>query len=520
MERAVTIFVFWNSLFRYIRFMKTKLLFYFFFSITFFSLGQKQADNWLFGRGCGLTFTNNIPVPFTESVLNTEEGCAVISNSSGSLLFYTDGITVWNKNHKPMPNGLNLVGNPSSTQSGVAIPKPNSPGKYILFSVPATAGEPGISYSTIDMTLANGDGDIIANSKNILLEDSCTEKLTAVLHRNGKDFWVIAHKWNSDAFLAWLVTENGVVSKPIVSKIGSVHKGAALNTQGYMKVNPDGTNIALAIEDDDIIELFDFDNNSGKVTNPISVMMPADTYVYGIEFSPNGSLLYASAAGTGEIYQFNLQLKTIDEIQSSKVLVGSSPNKEWIGALQLGPDGKIYFPIYNTSYLGTIENPNTLGIGCNLKNNTVFLKGKQTALGLPTFNQSFFEHTVAQEYHFFDASKVKKGEKMVLKNIQFDFAKSTLKTVSNAELIKVVSYLKSHPDQRILLSGHTDNIGNKSSNLTLSDNRALAVKNFLVANGIRADRIETKGKGSSEPLVSNGTDAGRAINRRVEILFL
>lgn len=483
-------------------------------------LSQSQADNWLFGRGCGISFTNKAPISFTESALNTEEGCAVISNSSGSLLFYTDGITVWNKHHKPMPNGQNLVGNPSSTQSGVAIPKPNSPGKYFLFSVPATAGTPGIAYSLIDMTLENGEGDIVSTTKNILLEDSCTEKLTAVLHRNGKDFWVIAHKWNSDVFLAWLVTEKGVEATPILSKTGAVHKGAALNTQGYMKVNPDGTNLALALEDDDLIELFDFDNNSGKITSPISIKMPTDTYVYGIEFSPNGSLLYASAAGTGDIYQFNLQLKSNEEIQSSKLLVGSSPNKEWIGALQLAPDGKIYYPIYNTSYLGSIETPNTLGVGCNLKNNTVFLKGKQAALGLPTFNQSFFEQTTAQEFKYFDASKVKKGDKMVLKNIQFDFAKSTLKPVSNVELMKVVAYLKAHPEQRILLTGHTDNIGNKSSNLTLSDSRATAVKSFLVSNGIKADRIETKGQGSSEPLMSNGSEAGRAVNRRVEILFL
>lgn len=500
--------------------MKTQLKIILFSLFTTVSFGQNQANNWLFGRGCGITFNDKVPSAFTGSALNTEEGCAVISNSTGNLLFYTDGITVWNKNHQAMPNGNGLVGNPSSTQSGVAIPKPNAPGKYILFSVPATASEPGISYSLVDMSLEGGLGDVVVSMKNILLADSCTEKLTAVLHRNGKDFWVIAHQWNSDAFIAWLVNENGVQTTPVISYVGAKHTGAALNTQGYMKVNPDGTNIALALEDEDLVELFDFDNSTGKVSKPIAIKMPLDTYVYGIEFSPNGSLLYASAAGTGDIFQYNLQMKTSAEIQASGIKVGSSPNKEWIGALQLGPDGRIYYPIYNTAFLGVIEQPNTLGIGCTVKNNVVNLLSKQAALGLPTFNQSFFEQTSTKEFAYFDATKVKKGEKLVLKNIQFDFAKSTLKPVSNAELLKVVTYLKAHPDQRILLSGHTDNIGNKSSNLTLSDDRAVAVKNFLVSKGIAANRIETKGYGSSEPLVSNGTDSGRAINRRVEIVFL
>jgi OOP family OmpA-OmpF porin len=187
--------------------------------------------------------------------------------------------------------------------------------------------------------------------------------------------------------------------------------------------------------------------------------------------------------------------------------------------MQIAADGKIYFPIYNTPFLGTIEKPNVPGIACGVKMNTVDLKGRTCTLGLPTFTQSFFENTKNETVTYFTGT-AKKGQKLVLKNVNFDFAKSTLQASSNAELMKVVAFMKANPSYRIALSGHTDNIGNKSSNLLLSQNRAAAVKAYLVAKGIAANRIETAGYGSSKPVASNSTDAGRAKNRRVEFVVL
>src|SRR5215468_10973697 len=87
---------------------------------------QGQADWWYFGQNAGVSFQTGDPVAVSDGQLNTSEGCATISNSAGNLLFYTDGITVWNRNHVPMPNGFGLMGNPSSTQSGVIVQKPGS----------------------------------------------------------------------------------------------------------------------------------------------------------------------------------------------------------------------------------------------------------------------------------------------------------------------------------------------------------------------------------------------------------
>ena len=85
--------------------------------------GQQEAANWYFGVGAGLSFTSGEAVPLTNGVLNTIEGSASISDRNGNLLFYTDGSTVYNRNHQVMLNGSDLKGNVSSTQSAIIVPR-------------------------------------------------------------------------------------------------------------------------------------------------------------------------------------------------------------------------------------------------------------------------------------------------------------------------------------------------------------------------------------------------------------
>lgn len=498
------------------------LIFWFLSCVTAqYVSAQKEADTWYFGTKAGISFASGAPVALSDSQLETDEGCSVISDKTGKMLFYTDGISVWNSMHQLMPNGKELKGDPSSTQSGVCIPRPDHPGMYYLFTVAATGGASGIAYSLIDMKLENGLGDVSETEKNIKLTAPVTEKMTAVKHRNGKDIWVITHKWQSAEFLAYLVTAAGITTAPVSSVTGKVHEGPELNTQGYMKSNPDGSNLALALEAIDYVEIFDFDNEKGIVSQPISLKLKDKSYVYGVEFSPDGSILYCSAAGTGEIYQVNLQAGSPEAIQESTLLIGTTPAKEWIGALQLANDGKIYFPIYKTSFLGVIESPNTVGMGCLYKNNAVSLGDRQATLGLPTFSQNFFtQDQTVQDVQYFDVKTVTTGKTFVLQNINFDFGKYTLQPTSFAELKKVVAVLQQNPGYKIEISGHTDNIGNKSSNILLSQNRAKAVQDYLISQKIDAARISFNGFGSSKPIANNETDAGRAKNRRVEFVLM
>ncbi|HIQ40433.1 MAG TPA: OmpA family protein [Sulfurivirga caldicuralii] len=84
----------------------------------------------------------------------------------------------------------------------------------------------------------------------------------------------------------------------------------------------------------------------------------------------------------------------------------------------------------------------------------------------------------------------------------------------------IVEYMKKYPAKRIVMEGHTDNVGSEAYNKTLSERRAQAVKNYLVSQGITADRIEIVGYGESQPIADNSTPEGRQLNRRVEIKLI
>lgn len=111
------------------------------------------------------------------------------------------------------------------------------------------------------------------------------------------------------------------------------------------------------------------------------------------------------------------------------------------------------------------------------------------------------------------------GSKIALRNVFFETGKADIKSESNAELNRLVDLLKDVPSLKIELSGHTDDQGSDSFNLTLSQDRAEAVMNWLIAKGIDAGRLSAKGYGETVPLASNATAAGRQENRRTEFLI-
>jgi outer membrane protein OmpA-like peptidoglycan-associated protein/tetratricopeptide (TPR) repeat protein len=112
--------------------------------------------------------------------------------------------------------------------------------------------------------------------------------------------------------------------------------------------------------------------------------------------------------------------------------------------------------------------------------------------------------------------KIELNIPVVLKNIFFETAKFDLKPESKAELDKLVGFLKLNPTLKIEIGGHTDNVGDKKMNLTLSENRAKSVSDYLITNGIDAKRLTYKGYGDTMPTVENDTDEHRAMNRRTE----
>lgn len=106
---------------------------------------------------------------------------------------------------------------------------------------------------------------------------------------------------------------------------------------------------------------------------------------------------------------------------------------------------------------------------------------------------------------------------VVLRNIFFDFNKYELKEESQVELDRLVQLLTENPTVKVLIEGHTDNVGGAADNLKLSENRAKAVVTYLKGKGIAADRLSSKGFGATKPIAENTTDEGRAQNRRTEL---
>ena len=107
-----------------------------------------------------------------------------------------------------------------------------------------------------------------------------------------------------------------------------------------------------------------------------------------------------------------------------------------------------------------------------------------------------------------------------LDNVHFDFGKATLRPDSFAELEELVSYLKNKDHIRVEIAGHTDNVGKDADNLALSQQRADAIRNYLLKKGIAPARVIAKGYGATEPVAENDTDEGRQQNRRTEVRIL
>ncbi|WP_298395211.1 T9SS type B sorting domain-containing protein [Flavobacterium sp.] len=359
--------------------------------VLFYSLlafPQGEANNWYFGYGAGITFNSGSPVAVTDGQLYTFEGCTTISDAAGQLLFYTDGITVYNRNHLMMLNGDNLNGDPSSSQSATIVPKPGSNTLFYVFTVDAEARPNGLQYSIVDISLDGGLGGVTAQ-KNILIYTPSCEKIGVVKHANNTDFWIVSHGWNNNSFYAHLLTASGLSTTPTTSTIGAIYEpnilGEVWSSTGYLRISPDGSKlVSCSSWSNGTTQLFDFNNASGAVSNPITIQMGTDLF-YGAEFSTNNEVLYLSASNNLKIYQFDLNASNL---VSSATLIYSGPKAP--GALQLGPDGKIYIVFFDNGYLGVVNNPNNLALGCNLNDNEIFLQNRLCGVGLPPFITSFF----------------------------------------------------------------------------------------------------------------------------------
>jgi gliding motility-associated-like protein len=360
---------------------------------------QAEYAQWYFGFHAGLRFPGGAAAPLLvpSPQLNSLEACASVSDQRGNLLFYTDGIQAWNQLHQPLANGTALggyAGGPgvseyqpnSATQGAAIIAKPGSRTEYYLFTLDAAENDlrKGLSYSVVDMSRQAGLGEVTTKAVPLPIaigEGRLAEKLVVVRHANQRDIWVLVHGWNNNLFYALLVTPTGITPTPVVSGGGLVQQGGASfrgyanwNAIGAMKVSPDGRRLALVQFRSAPVEVFDFNTGTGTVSNPQQLTSIYTYSNYGVEFSPNSQVLYVTS-GQG-LTQYDLRTGQ-----------ATSLNRECsFGALQLGPDGKIYQVEYTDSHLlDVVQQPNQLGLGCAyLRGWVVLPPGVNNWLGLPT----------------------------------------------------------------------------------------------------------------------------------------
>jgi gliding motility-associated-like protein len=360
--------------------MKRSLLLYFIL-LSCSCFCQGEANIWYFGNNAGLDFSSGSPVALTNGQLVTEEGCATLSNSAGQLLFYTDGTTVYNKNHVMMVNGNGLMGHSSSTQSATIVPLPGSTTLYYVFTTDRESNVNGFRYSIVDMSLDSGNG-AVTSSKNVLIYTPSTESIGIIKHSNNIDYWIVTHGVDSNNFYSHLLTSTGLSSTPIINSIGEVITIVGYSEAGTIKFSPSGSKMAIA-SSSNFVQLYDLNTTTGILSNERTLLVETGI-LYGAAFSSDESLLYITNA-FGKIYQFNLNASDIPS--SIFTILNSS---DICGALQIGPDNKIYVAIGNQNKLSVINNPNVLGAGCNFQYNAIDLAGRLCQGGLPSFNQSFF----------------------------------------------------------------------------------------------------------------------------------
>lgn len=377
------------------------------FNLTYIysqTIDNKIATNWHFGNNISLNFSLD-KVSIDASAIYTEEGSCSISDNFGKLLFYTNGTKLYNFNNEIIENGDSLLGHQSSTQSALAIKQPNSTSLYYLFTVTNIGRKIGFNYSVIDMNENNGLGKVI--KKNILLDTSVTERLTATLHFNKKDYWISVRRFRSNEIASYLLTENGI-NPPVISKVAKeIGNFSSFQTIGQMKFSPNGNKLAIATFGSNFVEIFDFDKKNGKFSNPILISNSELSGPYGLEFSPNSNYLYAAyQIKTSKITQFDISNYDSISINNSYQIIATHPDNYYFGSLQLSPNYKIIIANNEEKSVGIINFPNKFADLSNYIPKYLEFENGICKLGLPNFESNIFANYTNSEFSLVDENKI------------------------------------------------------------------------------------------------------------------
>lgn len=352
--------------------------------LPLFVFSQGENDNWYFGKLGAINFSTPNPVVLNTSQMGNSqlisEACGTVSDSNGNLLFYTDGVNVWNRNNQIMDNGANLSGH-SSTQQLVIIKSLSNPNQYYIFIGGQFNFGSYIKYSIVDMSLGTSVsgqplGRVLDNYKNILVTDSngngfLSEAITVVPSSYGT-MWLLIP--NGQSLYAYNISSQGFNNgNPIVSALNFPF---SLSGQVYgVKASPKLTlnnnfshYLCISTWDgypDFVNKVYSFDYDTGKITTDFSLQINSLSS-YSPEFNLDSSILYL---GRENLYAVDLLSATPTNINYMQL---ASLNYA-CGTIQRNKYGDIYVSIANSQYLSKILNPNVYGSGISLDINNIFL---------------------------------------------------------------------------------------------------------------------------------------------------
>lgn len=374
-------------------------------------LGQSKRDyQWIIGYdtslldvgGNAILFNfnfcpTNIVNILTVHNFHMEGSNTSMSDEEGNLLFYSNGCYIVNAEGVIMENGDSInpgliqnvwcpAGGSPIPQGVISIPAPGSDSLYYVFNldmdIPYWLQDSflGIAperlyYHVIDMSQGGGLGRVIAKHQIAVQDTFSRGTIKAARHANGEDWWIITQKSHSNCYFLTLVTAQGVQA-PMLKCEGKVWSDLDGGTQAVF--TPD-TKKYIRFNASNGLNIFDFDNETGDLFNPIVIELPNDTFSHGgTAVSPNSRFLYISART--KLYQFDLKAS---DIAASKTLIGvwdgfTDPYPIIFYYSALAPDNKIY--ISGTSshkYLHVIHEPDSIGLACEFE---------QRGVALPSYN--------------------------------------------------------------------------------------------------------------------------------------
>ena len=369
---------------------------------------SKRDNTWLIGYGGDYIADTsgdfgNISMRFTDtntifSVLdaniNYNETCAGISDTSGKMLFYTNGVIIIDSTYQIMQNSENFNESSNTTyweetddglrlpQGALVLPMPNNPNKYYIFYEAAYFVSIGVvplhlRYSVVDMELNNGLGAITEKKQDIAIDSLAFNGLTACRHANGRDWWVIMPQLSGYAYYLFLLTPQGVqdMSMQFIGDYVGPEFGQSVFTpdgRHYIRFHAGGDSPKCPLD------IYDFDRCTGELSNFKRVWINQIAPIAGLAVSSNSRFAYCFTGAA--LHQYDMELDSTTHIADYDGFA-DPPGTVLAATLyqaQLAPNGKIYACSGNgVRYFHVVNNPNEAGLACNFV---------QHGVPLPVFN--------------------------------------------------------------------------------------------------------------------------------------